>query len=376
LKDEVKEMFVPPPYPYEQLNEFRVAAESLPGGAVDLSIGTPCDPVPEIVSKAFVSDSSIESARPYPASVGSDDFLRAVSEWLNRSLQVEIPQTSIGACIGTKEIVTGIPSLLKLRTPDKDTVLYPAVSYPSYLMGAQLASCRSVAVPVDDNWRIDLSGIDEADIERALCLWVNSPGNPAGAIENLAMIAEWGRANEVTVISDECYVEFTWDSDPKSILQETKKGVIAVHSLSKRSNLAGMRVGFYAGDEEIVGYLREVRKHQGFMLPGPAQMAGIAALSDQTHVEIQKKLYFERLSKLIEIFRSLGIQAVMPKGSFYLWIETPDVDEWGLVEMLAKNIGMVVTPGEFFGDQGKGHIRVAAVAADDQIELLAQRAGV
>ena len=198
----------------------------------------------------------------------------------------------------------------------------------------------------------------------------------AGAIENLAMIAEWGKANEVTVISDECYVEFTWDSDPKSILQESKKGVIAVHSLSKRSNLAGMRVGFYAGDEEIVGYLREVRKHQGFMLSGPAQNAGIAALNDQVHVDAQIQLYLERLSRLIAIFESLGIETAMPEGAFYLWIAAPKADEWRLVEKLAKNLGMVVTPGEFFGEKGKGYIRVAAVATDDRIELLEQRAGV
>lgn len=372
----MKTMFRPPPYPYEQLNEFRILADSLPGGVVDLSIGTPCDPVPEIVRKAITSETSLDSARPYPSSVGSDDFLKAASEWLNRCLKVQIHETSIGACIGTKEIVTGLPAVLKLRNPDKDTVLYPAVSYPSYSMGAQLAKCRSVAVPVDENWKIDLSRIDKKDIERAICLWVNSPGNPAGGIEDLEKIAKWGKENEVTILSDECYVEFTWASSPKSVLQSSEEGVIAIHSLSKRSNLAGMRVGFYAGDEELVSYLREVRKHQGFMLSGPAQIAGVAALSDQQHADKQKQLYLERLSKLITIFESLGIKTIMPEGSFYLWIEVPDGDEWQLVEKLAKNLGMVVTPGEFFGEKGKGYIRVAAVATDDRIELLEQRAGV
>ena len=372
----MKKKFLPPPYPYEQLDEFRVLAESLPGGAVDLSIGTPCDPVPEVVKRAIISETSLDSARPYPSSVGSDDFLKTASEWIDRCLKVEISETSIGACIGSKEIVTGLPAVLKLRNPDKDTVLYPAVSYPSYSMGAQLANCRSVAVPVGNDWRIDLSKIDERDVERAICLWVNSPGNPAGATEDLEMIADWGKANEVIVLSDECYVEFTWGASPKSILQSSKEGVLAIHSLSKRSNLAGMRVGFYAGDVELVSYLREVRKHQGFMLSGPAQNAGIAALSDQEHVDIQKQLYLGRLSKLMVIFESLGIDTVMPEGSFYLWIATPEADEWRLVEKLAKNLGMVVTPGEFFGEKGRGYVRVAAVATDDRIELLEQRAGV
>ena len=369
-------MFRPPPYPYEQLDEYRILADSLPGGVVDLSIGTPCDPVPEVVRRAITSEISLDSARPYPPSVGSEDFLRAASEWLDRCLKVKIDTTSIGASIGTKEIVTGLPAVLKLRNPDKDTVLYPAVSYPSYSMGAQLANCRSVAVPVDEEWRIDLSRIDKKDIERAICLWVNSPGNPAGAIEDLEKIADWGKANEVMILSDECYVEFTWGTSPKSVLQSSKEGVLAIHSLSKRSNLAGMRVGFYAGDLELVSYLREVRKHQGFMLSGPAQNAGIAAMNDQAHVHEQKQLYLGRLSKLMNIFDSLGIETVMPEGAFYLWIAAPEADEWRLVQELAKNLGMVVTPGEFFGEEGKGYIRVAAVATDDRIELLEQRAGV
>ena len=180
-------------------------------------------------------------------------------------------------------------------------------------------------------------------------------------------------ANGVTILSDECYVEYTWSTSPKSVLQNSKEGVLAIHSLSKRSNLAGMRVGFYAGDAEIVSYLREVRKHQGFMLSGPAQNAGIAALTDQQHVDEQRRLYSGRLSKLITIFESLGIETTMPEGSFYLWIAASG-GEWQLVEKLAKNLGMVVTPGEFFGEGGKGYIRVAAVATDDRIELLGQRA--
>ena len=372
----MKKKFSPPPYPYEQLDKFRNLAESLPGGAVDLSIGTPCDSVPEVVKRSITSEMSLDSARPYPSSVGSEDFLKAASKWMERCLKVEIPETSIGACIGSKEIVTGLPAVLKLRNPDKDTVLYPAVSYPSYSMGAQLANCRSVAVPVDEEWRIDLSRIDKKDIERAICLWVNSPGNPAGAIEDLEKIADWGKANEVMILSDECYVEFTWGTSPKSVLQSSKEGVLAIHSLSKRSNLAGMRVGFYAGDLELVSYLREVRKHQGFMLSGPAQNAGIAAMNDQAHVDKQKQLYLGRLSKLMNIFDSLGIETAMPEGAFYLWIAAPEADEWRLVQELAKNLGMVVTPGEFFGEKGKGYIRVAAVATDDRIELLEQRAGV
>ena len=148
-----------------------------------------------------------------------------------------------------------------------------------------------------------------------------------------------------------------------------------MHSLSKRSNLAGLRVGFYAGDPELVSYLREVRKHQGFMVPGPAQAAGAAALDDQTHVDLQRERYRRRLGALVEVFAALGIPAAVPEGAFYLWVAAPDGDAWTLVRRLAGEIGLVACPGGFFGEQGAGHVRVAAVATDDRIDLLLKRAG-
>ena len=129
-----------------------------------------------------------------------------------------------------------------------------------------------------------LDAVAEQDAERALALWSNSPGNPTGACDDLGAIAAWGRARDVPVFSDECYVEFTWAGPPRSILQHGTDGVVAVHSLSKRSNLAGVRVGFYAGDAEIVDYLQQVRKHVGMMVPGPAQAAAVVALDDDDHV--------------------------------------------------------------------------------------------
>ena len=151
-------------------------------------------------------------------------------------------------------------------------------------MGATLAGCRAVGVPVDDRWRLDVSAIDEADAARALCLWVNSPGNPAGNLDDLGAVADWGRAHDVPVFSDECYAEFTWDGPPRTILAGGSEGVVAVHSLSKRSNAAGLRAGFYAGDADVVHYLSEVRKHVGMLVPGPVQAAAVAALDDDAHV--------------------------------------------------------------------------------------------
>ena len=372
--------FVPPPYPYDRLIPVREAASRHEGGAVDLSIGTPCDPPPKVVLDAL-RDS--DSERGYPPSIGTAQLRDAATAWVERRFGVQLGDDQLAACVGTKELVVGVPHWLRLRDPTRDTVLYPVVSYPSYAMGAELAGCRAVPVPVDDQWRIDLSQIDEADAARALCLWVNTPANPTGAVDDLEVAAAWGRARGVPVFSDECYVEFTWSGDARgsdgvsgrTILESGTDGVVAVHSLSKRSNLAGLRVGFYAGDAELVQFLAEVRKHTGLMVPGPAQAAAAAALGDQEHVHEQRQRYLSRLERLRSVFGAMGLDAPLPSGGFYLWMRAPDGDAWALTRRLAEDLGVVVSPGEFYGPASADHVRVAVVQPDDRIDLIIRRAG-
>tara|TARA_Y100000814_G_scaffold25984_1_gene17189 strand:- start:12827 stop:13684 length:858 start_codon:yes stop_codon:yes gene_type:complete len=279
----------------------------------------------------------------------------------------------VAAAVGTKEFVAGLPHWMKLRNPSRDTVLYPAVSYPSYEMGATLAGCRAVAVPVNEDWSIQLESISEEDAKRALLMWVNTPGNPAGGLDDLEAVAEWGRRNDVPVFSDECYCEFTWDGPPRTILSTGSEGVVSVHSLSKRSNLAGLRVGFYSGDADIVNYLREIRKHAGFMVPGPAQAAAVAALSDQDHVENQRTTYLARLERLSKIMARLGVEAPLPRGGFYLWVPAPEGDAWLFVRRLIEDLGLLASPGEFYGKAGAEYVRIAAVQGDERIALLEER---
>jgi len=363
--------FVPPPMPYDSVAGLRAIADALPGGAVDLSIGSPGDPVPDVVARALAV---ADPARAYPPSVGSPALLDAMAAWMDRRHGVAVDPSAIGACVGTKELVTGLPHLLGLRTPERDTVLYPEVAYPSYEMGAVLAGCRAVPVALDDGWRLDVSSIDPADAARALALWVNTPGNPAGALDDLAAVAAWGRDHDVPVLSDECYVEFTWDGPPRTVLHHGHEGVLAVHSLSKRSNLAGLRVGFYAGDPDLAGYLRDVRRHQGFMVPGPAQAAGVAALADQAHVDAQRDRYRARLETMVDILDRMGVEASMPGGSFYLWVAAPDGDAPALARRLAEELGVVVPTGDIYGPKGADHVRLAMVAPDDRMALVAERA--
>lgn len=357
--------FVPPPYPYDRLAGLRAVADALPGGCVDLSVGTPCDPpLPAVVDALGRSGAE----RGYPPSVGTPALREAAARWLARRFAVAVPVDAVAACVGTKELVAGSAQWLHLRTPERDTVLYPAVSYPTYAMGAVLAGCRAVPYAA-------LGDVSDDDAGRALCLWVNSPSNPTGALADLGAAARWGRARRVPVMSDECYIEFTWSGPGRSILEHGLDGVIAVHSLSKRSNLAGARVGFYAGDPELVEYLGEVRKHAGFMVPGPVQAAAVVALDDDAHVDAQRQRYRRRLEHVAALLAAVGVSATQPGGAFYLWAPAPNGDAWALAARLAAAGGALVSPGEFYGPDGAGHVRVAVVQPDERIAMVAGRLG-
>jgi len=362
--------FVPPVYPYERLAGARARAEAHEGGLVDLSIGTPCDPPPRAVVDALGSS---DAERGYPFSVGNLGYREAASTWMARRLGVSVDPGGVAACVGAKEFVGTLPSWMRLRSPHRDTVLYPAVSYPTYEMGAVLAGCRAVPVPVDEHWRMDVDAIDPADAERALLLWINTPGNPAGQVDDLAAVAAWGRAHGVPVFSDECYVEFTWDGRPRTILATGLDGVVAVHSLSKRSNCAGLRAGFYAGDPDLVAYLSEVRKHVGLLVAGPVQAAAAAAWADDVHVDEQRAVYRQRLERFAAVLSALGCRVALPKGGFYLWVAVPGGDAWAFTDRLAAEGGCLVSPGDLYGAAGAGHIRVALVQPLARLDLVADR---
>ncbi|MGH9090956.1 MAG: aminotransferase class I/II-fold pyridoxal phosphate-dependent enzyme [Acidimicrobiales bacterium] len=366
--------FRPPAYPYDRLDGMRSVAEGLPGGAVDCSVGTPCDPPPPSVVRALAVSGT---ERGYPTSAGAPALRRAAADWLRRRFEVAVDPAAVSACVGTKELVASTPGYLHLRDPGRDTVLYPAVSYPTYAMGATLAGCRAVAVPPAsaDGSGLDLDAVDPGDAARALLLWANSPANPTGGLTDLDRAAAWGRARGVPVFSDECYTEYTWEGPPRSVLQSGPEGVVAVHSLSKRSNLAGLRVGFMAGDPELVGYLRAVRQHAGLMVPGPVQAAASVALADDAHVAAQRERYLDRLTYLSAALRMSGCPVGLPAGGFYLWMEVPPrwPDAWALAEDLAKTAGLLVSPGDLYGEAGGGHVRIAVVQPMPRLRLAAER---
>jgi succinyldiaminopimelate transaminase len=323
------------------------------------------------------------SATGYPATIGTAAMRVAAAGWIERRFGCAVASDDVVACIGTKELVASLPRALSLRDPSRDTILYPAVAYPTYEMGALLAGLRAVPVPVDDEWHLDLGGLDPADAERALLLWLNDPSNPTGAVataQGMLDAVEWARSRGILVASDECYAEFTYDADgcpaePVTALRAGTDGVLAVHSLSKRSNMAGLRAGFVAGDHELVQYLGEVRKHGGLMMPAPVQAAAAAALGDDEHVREQQARYARRRALVLPALESRGLVHDGGSSTFYLWLRDADRarDGWAIADDLATT-GLVVAPGDFYGASSTDHVRVALTLTDEQVELLCERA--
>ena len=305
-------------------------------------------------------------------SFGSERYRDSARNWMRRRFGVEVPLEQVAACVGTKEFVASLAQYLHLRHPDRDTVLYPETSYPTYEMSAMLAGLRAVRVPLEGG-RLALDRVSADDTRRALVLWSNSPSNPTGLLDDLGAAAEWGRAHGVLVASDECYSEFTWSTSPQTILSHGLDGVLAVHSISKRSNLAGVRAGFYAGDRDIVAFLRSVRQHAGFMVPGPVQEAVAVAYDDDLHVEAQRELYLQRLHLLIPALRHVGLDVDMPDGTFYLWVRGGEGSGFDTAAMLAERSGLVVSPGEFYGPAGGPFVRIAVVQPIEKLQIAVER---
>ena len=372
--------FVPPPYPHDRLRELRAVAEAVPGGIVDCSVGTPVDPIPDVALRAL--GDAAAAATGYPATIGVPAYREAAAGWIGRRFGVKLSPDAVVACIGTKELVASLPRMLALRDPGRDTVLYPAIAYPSYEMGARLGGLRAVPVPLDASWHLDLSRISEADAARALVIWINEPGNPtgvSGSPDHFRAVVDWAREWGAIVASDECYAEFTYDESgspaaPATALSAGHDRVLAVHSLSKRSNMAGLRAGFVAGDAALVSYLGEVRKHAGLMTPAPVQAAATAALGDDVHVDEQRARYARRRKQAQEALGAWGLVHDGGPSTFYLWLRAIDggEDGWSITRRLAEQ-GLLVAAGDMYGPDGSAHARLALTQTDDRLALAFER---
>jgi succinyldiaminopimelate transaminase len=349
-----------PDFPWDRLEPYKATALDHADGIVDLSVGTPVDPTPEIVRKALADAAD---APGYPLTYGTQRLREAAAGWLRRRFGVHADPAAILPAIGTKELVAWLPTLLGAGPGDR--VVFPELAYPTYDVGARIAGADSV--PTD--------GLLSLGPQSPTLVWINSPSNPTGKVlpaEHLRKVVSWARERGVLVVNDECYLELGWDADkpPVSILHPdicggSHEGLLAVHSLSKRSNMAGYRAGFVAGDPAVVKRLLEVRKHAGMIMPAPVQAAMVVALDDDAHVEVQREVYRCRRAALKAAFETYGFRIDHSEGALYLWA-TRDEPCWDTVAHLAA-LGILVAPGDFYGAAGDRHVRIAFTATDERV---------
>ena len=356
-----------PDFPWDHLASYAERARAHPDGVVDLSIGTPVDPTPDVVRRALADAADSPG---YPQTIGLPETRQACLDWLGRRFGVTgVGLDGVLPTIGSKELIAGLPTFLGLGAGD--LVVHPELAYPTYEVGAALAGAETMAT----------DSLTSVGPRTPALVWVNSPSNPTGRVlppDHLRKVVDWCRERGVLLVSDECYLECAWDDDrrPVSVLHPSisggsAEGILTVHSLSKRSNLAGYRCAFVVGDPAVVGELLAVRKNLGLMMPGPQQRAMVAALDDDAHVEEQHARYAARRTTLRAALESAGFRVDHSEASLYLW-STRDESCWDTVAWLAER-GILVAPGSFYGRAGGRHVRVALTATDERVAAAAER---
>ena len=357
-----------PDFPWDTIAGARDRARAHPDGICDLSVGTPVDPVPQLALDALAASASGWAG--YPTVWGTPALREAIRGYLEgRWSSVPLEDANVLPVIGTKELVAHLP--LQLGVGPGDTVVIPTTAYPTYAVGARIAGAEVLAT--DDPV--------EAAAARPRLIWINSPANPHGAILGADALRAWveaARSVGAVLASDECYGEFGWDAEPVSVLHPdvcggTPEGLIAAHSLSKRSNVAGYRAGFLAGCSSLLGELLEVRKHSGLMVPGPVQDAMVALLGDHDHVAEQRGRYLARRAVLKPALEAAGFRIDHSEGSLYLWA-TRGEDCRATVDWLAER-GILAAPGDFYGSASGRHVRIALTASDERIAAAGSRLG-
>ena len=286
-----------PDFPWDLLAPYSRQAATHPLGIVDLSVGTPVDPTPELIQQALIDAAN---APGYPTAHGTLEMRASCAAWIQRILGARVDPQSILPTIGSKEAVAWLPTLLGLGADDH--IVIPKIAYPTYAVGGALSGSRVTATDEPES------------VSDAALIWLNTPGNPTGHVlssDRMKSIVDHARSIGAVVASDECYYELAWDAAPVSVLHPSVSGpdhdgVLALHSLSKRSNFAGYRFGFIAGDPALVAQLLEVRKHGGLMVPAPVQHAAAVAYADDAHVAIQHERYRRRRELLSHALRGAG----------------------------------------------------------------------
>jgi succinyldiaminopimelate transaminase len=354
-----------PVFPWDTLADASARARAHPDGIVDLSVGTPVDPVAPLIREALAAASA---APGYPATAGTPALRQSAVAALARRYGITgLPEHAVLPVIGTKELIAWLPTLLGLGLDD--LLVVPELAYPTYEVGARLAGAQVLLA----------DSLTQLGPRSPALLYLNSPGNPTGAVlgpDHLRKVVGWARERGALVVSDECYLGLGWDAEPVSVLHPSVNdgdhtGLLAVHSLSKSSSLAGYRAGFVAGDPGVVAELLAVRRHAGMMVPTPVQAAMVAALDDDAHEREQRDRYARRRAVLLPALRSAGLAVDHSEAGLYLWATRGEPCR-DTVAWLAER-GILVAPGEFYGPRGAAHVRVALTATDERIASAVER---
>lgn len=354
-----------PEFPWDTLADVTALARSHPDGIVDLSVGTPVDPVAPVIRDALAAASS---APGYPTTAGTPALRASARAALERRYGITgLAPDAVLPVIGTKELIAWLPTLLAIGPGD--AVVVPELAYPTYEVGALLAGAQVL--------RAD--SLTQLGPQRPALIYLNSPSNPTGKVlpqDHLRKVVSWARERGVLIASDECYLGLSWEAQPLSVLHPSvcdgdHTGLLAVHSLSKTSSLAGYRAGFVAGDPALVAELLAVRKHAGMMVPGPVQAAMVAALDDDEHEAVQRERYARRRAVLLPALQQAGFTVEHSEAGLYLWATRGEPCR-DTVRWLAER-GILAAPGEFYGPAGAEYVRVALTATDERIDAAVAR---
>lgn len=371
-------------YAFAEIDEKVARLKAAGVDVADFGVGDPTEPTPEVVRQTIKRAVDSRATSGYPSYVGAGEFRAAIAAWTKRRFGVELdPATEISASIGSKEAVFNFPEAF---VDPGDVVIVPNPGYPPYARGTRFAEgqVHFLNLLPENGFLPDLDSIPGDVLKRAKILWINYPNNPTGAMapdDFLKKAAAFGRRHGIVVASDEAYTENFYGVRPRSILEFAREGVVSFQSLSKRSCMTGYRVGWVAGDKEIVAAFKKLKTNVDSGTPTFIQDAAIAALSDESHVEGLRALYRRKRDLICDAFVSAGLAECRPEATLYIWQRVPGgYTSLSFAErLLDPSIAVAVTPGNWIseptpdGNPGEGFVRLALVPTVEQCEEVARR---
>lgn len=352
---------------------------------IDFGVGDPTTPTPEIIREATKLGIEKRKSSGYPSYTGSPEFRKAASKWMNRRFGISLdPATEISSTIGSKEAVFNFAE--GFVNPG-DYVIIPTPGYPPYARGTLFAEGTPFFIPLlpENDFLPDLKSIPEDVCKKAKLMWINYPNSPSGVnapMDFLKEVAAFGEKNNIIIVSDEAYIDIYYGEPPHSILEVSTDGVVAIHSMSKRSAMTCYRIGWIAGDSRVVDIFKKVKTNIDSGTPTFIQDGAIAGLNDETHVQIMRNEYKIKRDILVKALTSIGLPDCTPDATIYIWQKVPDgmTSVNFAVKLLDPNIAIVATPGEWISDKsydghnpGERFVRFALVPSIEQTEEAARR---